>query len=242
MKEDCPINETKRARVRGNRGPRRFQVKCLPEILDVPNDVIEDIRTIGRDYAVDQLGTDEYQVSKYCDLTNTFLGQKETIGEQWPYNVDKDKFKQSTTNYKQVLLQKCDIHDNPLEEVEEANYFNWDIEKPINNVKTWLEDNFTHTYRARIAICPPEHYLHWHIDTDTSAIGRIQICVEHGNAKLEWKTKQGVEQHKMENNKCYFFNTGWPHRVVNGNSQRTVLIAGVYIDEMSDNLKHKILI
>jgi|TARA_B100000959_G_C14969019_1_gene618926 hypothetical protein len=237
-----PINATKRARVRGNRGPRRHQVKRLVEIFDVPNNVIEDIKTVSRDHAIDHLGTEDYQVSKYCDLTDTFHRLKKTIGKQWPYNVNDDLFDKSTTNYKQVLLQKCNIYDNPLEEVEETNYFNWDIEKPINNIKTWLEDNFANVYRSRIAICPPEHYLEWHIDTDTSAIGRIQICAEHGDAKIEWKTKQGVEQYKMENNKCYFFNTGWPHRIINGPAQRTVLLAGVYIDEMSDDLKQKILI
>jgi hypothetical protein len=79
------------------------------------------------------------------------------------------------------------------------------------------------------------HELNWHIDADTSVICRAQICLSAHDSVLEFKDKEGIHQLQMEVGDIYFINTGWQHRVVNGDQLRRTAIFGFHFDDLKNN-------
>jgi streptogramin lyase len=79
-----------------------------------------------------------------------------------------------------------------------------------------------------------DHELNWHIDADTSVICRAQICLNRNDSVLEFRDKEGVHQLKMNPGEIWFINTGWNHRVVNGETTRRSAILGFHFDDLKN--------
>jgi len=80
-----------------------------------------------------------------------------------------------------------------------------------------------------------DHELNWHIDADTSVICRAQICLSNSDSVLEFRDKKGIHKLVMQKGDVWFINTGWNHRVVNGNNIRRSAILGFHYNDLKDN-------
>ena len=118
-------------------------------------------------------------------------------------------------NYRQVLIQKSIHNHDTASEFDYTNYVE-PVEIP------WFEK----IYRLRLSHMGPGHTINWHIDTDTSVMCRAQICLNENDSVFKFKTKNGIEEFNMKPGEMWFINTGWPHSVEGGNTERSVAIFG----------------
>lgn len=144
------------------------------------------------------------------------------------YNIsqqcDIENVFNAADSYRQVLIQKS-IHDeNTASEFDYSDYV-YDVKVP------W----FKFIYRLRLSHMGPGHTINWHIDTDTSVMCRAQICLNENDSVFKFKTKSGVESFTMKPGEMWFINTGWPHSVEGGNTERSVAIFGFEYKDYNGN-------
>jgi oxalate decarboxylase/phosphoglucose isomerase-like protein (cupin superfamily) len=172
---------------------------------DVPQEVLDEILEIANNYAGNDLGGDNYQISQHCDVKTAFTASE---------------------TYSQILLQQLD--EGADNEVDETNYNNWRDDLSTSAIQKYLSDTFKAPYRARISVMHGGNELNYHIDTDTSVLCRVQIPVQTKGSLFQWKTKKEEVSLDMQAGCTYFVNTGWLHRVTNdSDNTRIVLIFGV---------------
>jgi len=204
-----------RERVKGDNGPRRHEVVTFEKLSEVPRDVIDEIHQVLSNYRKNDLVSDRHPISVNCKIAQEF--KKEN-------------------GYKQILLQGH-LGD---EGIEESQYTEW-FDMGTDNIQKYLTATFGKVFRARISVCPAGEELNWHIDTDTSKMCRIQICVQDKESYFEFKVRGVESSNRMEENNLYFINTGWTHRVRNvSDIDRIVLLAGVYFDDVPNNEKLRV--
>jgi hypothetical protein len=205
--KNCLIANSKRLRVGGN-GPGRKDLLPFARIGTVPETVMNALLEIPNIISGNDLGGDNYQISKHCDLEGVF-----NIGN----------------GYRQILLQSK-ISNNS--DIDEFAYTEWN-NIVYDDIKNFLYSMFDNVYRFRMSVMSENHELNWHIDTDPSIMCRAQICLNNTDAQFEFKTKSGIQTLKMERGGLYFINTGWSHRVVNSSkSERIVAIFGFEFKDM----------
>lgn len=215
--ESCPIKSTQRQRVLSSHGPRRTEVtECISVDNNVTPEFINAIKNITNTYVADDLGGDLYKISKTCESVESFK-----------QGVD--------SNYRQIVLQK--LPDGKGVEMDETLYTEWRDDIDCTEIKKYFDNLYGEGkyYRARISVMAPGHELNWHIDTDTSILCRTQTIVQSFDSYFEAKNRQGVQSYKLEEGNTYFINQGWPHRVVNNDKWRIVVIAGVYFKDIPGN-------
>ena len=200
-----------RERVRGL-GPSRRELKCFHKLGNVPANVLHELSALSKTDQND-LGTDDYSLPSNFDLANTF-------------NVKNQQ-------YRQVLFQKAK-HD-PSSELE---YSNW--EPGLIETRKYLSTYFQQVYRFRLSIMEPNHHIPWHIDTDTSISCRAQICLNATRSVFMWKTKEGIEELRMNVGDLYFINTGWSHTVIGGAEVREVAIFGFQFSDLDPKHQQKL--
>lgn len=210
MDEKCLIEKTKRTRVNGT-GPQRTKLKTFEKIGEVPVNVIHELNYILDTYRGNDLGGDNYGISQNCNIEEVF------------HVADK---------YRQVLIQKKIETD--LDDVDEYLYTQWDISYNLRYTRPEIDKMFHNVYRFRMSEMKGDHELNWHIDTDTSIMCRAQICLNENDSVLEFRNRTGVHQLRMKPGEVWFINTGWNHRVVNGNTTRRSAIFGFHFDDMKN--------
>jgi len=205
-----------RERVRGNNGPRRHEVVTFKKISDVPSSVIDEIRKIALNYQGNDLVDSRHPISVNSKIAQSFKSER---------------------GYKQILLQK---HTGD-ESIEESQYTEWFDDLETKEIQKFLTETFGKVFRARISITPPGEELPWHIDTDTSKMCRIQICVQDKESYFEFNVRGTETSNRMKEGELYFINTGWTHRIRNvSDSDRIVLLAGVYFNDVPDSESFKV--
>jgi hypothetical protein len=218
---ECPIKSSKKQRVVSSHGPRRNQVaECVAIDHQASQEFLTAVKTIVQQYTTDDLGGDLYEVSKHCESVENFK-----------QGVD--------TNYRQIVLQKLPQGKEQI--MNETLYTEWRDDIDCSEIKKYFDSLYgpEKYYRARISVMAPHHELNWHIDTDTSVLCRTQTVVQSLSSFFETKNRQGIQSNVMEEGKTYFINQGWPHRVVNNDGWRIVVIVGVLFDDIPN--KEKIL-
>ena len=110
----------------------------------------------------------------------------------------------------------------------------WDFSYNLRYTKPILDQLFHNVYRFRMSEMKGDHELNWHIDADTSVICRAQICLNQNDSVLEFRDKEGVHQLKMNPGEIWFINTGWNHRVVNGETIRRSAILGFHFNDLKN--------
>lgn len=209
MAEQCLIEQTKRTRV-GGTGPRRNKLKTFHKICDVSPLVLDELNYILDTHSKNDIGGDNYGISQNCNYEKVF-----NVADQ----------------YRQILLQKrpefCQVRD-----VDEYLYMHWDANYKLRWTKEMLSRYFHNVYRFRMSEMKGDHELNWHIDADTSVICRAQICLQESDSVIEFKDKNGLHQLRMKPGEMWFINTGWNHRVVNGEQLRRSAIFGFHFDDL----------
>lgn len=208
MAEKCLIEQTKRTRV-GGTGPRRDKLKPFVKIGEVSSNVVDELNYILDTHSGNDIGGDNYGISQNCNYEEVF-----NVGNK----------------YRQILLQKR-IED-ASDDVNEYLYTKWETTYNLRYTKPMLMKYFHNVYRFRMSEMKGDHELNWHIDADTSVICRAQICLQKSDSLLEFKDKDGVHQLRMEPGELWFINTGWNHRVVNGNNIRRSAILGFHFNDL----------
>ncbi|MCZ0932297.1 MAG: aspartyl/asparaginyl beta-hydroxylase domain-containing protein [Oligoflexia bacterium] len=203
--------QTKRNRVSGS-GPDR---KILPNFhcvgklnKKIRQEILEIVDTSKN---INDLYTDNYNISKFCDLR-----------------------KQLPKNHINILLQK------PLENTDgmnEKEYLVYDKFKKNSLLKQFLQNRFPKHYRARIAILPPNSEINWHIDMNTSVSCRFHILVKNSNIIFEINRKGCVDRIPFQESFIYFTNTAYPHRVCNPtNKERISLLFDIEYNNIKNLL------
>lgn len=210
MAEQCLIEQTKRKRV-GGTGPKRNKLKLFEKICDVPYQLVDELNYILDTNTGNDIGGDSYGISQNCNYEEVF-----NVADQ----------------YRQVLLQKR--IESTSDDVNEYLYTRWDTNYKLRYTKPTLDENFHNVYRFRMSEMKGDHELNWHIDADTSVICRAQICLNENDSVLEFRDKEGVHQLRMKPGEMWFINTGWNHRVVNGNTSRRSAIFGFHFDDLKN--------
>ena len=114
MAEKCLIKKSKKRRVIGDNGPRRYELKEYGVIdTNVPQEVIDEILSIAGSYNGNDLGGDNYQISQHCDVSTAFTASVE---------------------YKQILLQNLDADD----EIDETGYTAWRDDVECSAIKKYF--------------------------------------------------------------------------------------------------------
>jgi len=210
MAEKCLIVKSKRTRV-GGTGPKRDKLKTFEKIGMVPSNVVDELNYILDTYSGNDIGGDNYGISQNCNYEEVF---------------------HVANKYRQILLQKR-IEDSS-DDVNEYLYTKWDSSYNLRYTKPVLDQLFHNVYRFRMSEMKGDHELNWHIDADTSVICRAQICLNRNDPVLEFRDKEGVHQLKMNPGEIWFINTGWNHRVVNGETTRRSAILGFHFDDLKN--------
>lgn len=210
MEQKCLIEQTKRKRV-GGTGPRRDKLQTFVKLGNVPTSVLFELNGILDSNSGNDIGGDNYGISQNCNYDEVF-------------NVS-DK-------YRQILLQKR-IED-ASDDVNEYLYTRWDPEYPVSHTRAELDKLFHNVYRFRMSEMQGDHELNWHIDADTSVICRAQICLRNSDSVIEFKDKEGIHQLRMKAGEIWFINTGWNHRVLNGENSRRSAIFGFHFDDLKN--------
>ena len=96
---DCLISKTKRQRVSGT-GPRRAKLVPYADLGSLHFSLIEKLNDIADKNTGNDLGSDNYNISKQCNFDEVFNAHY---------------------NYRQILLQTTEIENT----VNEYNYCNW---------------------------------------------------------------------------------------------------------------------
>jgi len=208
---ECLIQKSKRTRV-GGTGPRRNKLLTVCKIGEAPIRVVDELNYILDTHSGNDIGGDNYGISQNCDYEDVF-------------NV-QDK-------YRQILLQKK--QESAEDDVNEYLYTKWDPLYSTRYTTPFLNTLFKNVYRFRMSEMKGDHELNWHIDADTSVICRAQICLSDSDSVLEFRDKQGIHKLVMQKGDLWFINTGWNHRVVNGNNIRRSAIFGFHYDDLKNN-------
>jgi hypothetical protein len=217
--EKCLIERTKRSRVHGD-GPSRRELKVFEKIGTLPDSIVRDLIELTESYQGNDLGGDNYEISKHCNFKQTFNA------------IDQ--------KYRQILLQSKNPNSNT--HTDEYAYSDWAEYTPSSLVK-FINDEIGNVYRFRLSVMAPGHELNWHIDADPSVICRAQICLSESDSCLEFKTKNDEFSLKMNVGDIYFINTGWSHRVVNKSENiRKVGIFGFKFSEIFSDIQKKLYI
>lgn len=208
---ECLIQKSKRTRV-GGTGPRRNKLLTMCKLGDAPIRVVDELNYILDTHSGNDIGGDNYGISQNCDYEDVF-------------NV-QDK-------YRQILLQKK--QESAEDDVNEYLYTKWDPSHSTRYTIPFLNTLFKNVYRFRMSEMKGDHELNWHIDADTSVICRAQICLSNSDSVLEFRDKQGIHKLVMQKGDVWFINTGWNHRVVNGDNIRRSAILGFHYDDLKNN-------
>lgn len=210
MAEKCLIEKTRRARV-GGTGPRRDKLKTFEKLGEVSTNVLGELNYILDTHQGNDIGGDNYGISKNCNYEEVF------------HVEDK---------YRQILLQKR--IESSSDDVNEYLYTKWDNQYKLRYTKPVLDQYFHNVYRFRMSEMKGDHELNWHIDADTSVICRAQICLNRNDSVMEFRDKEGIHQLHMKPGEIWFINTGWNHRVVNGDTTRRSVILGFHFDDLKE--------
>lgn len=210
MAEKCLIVKSKRTRV-GGTGPKRDRLKTFEKIGMVSSNVVDELNYILDTYSGNDIGGDNYGISQNCNYEEVF---------------------HVANKYRQILLQKR-IEDSS-DDINEYLYTKWDLSYNLRYTKPILDQLFHNVYRFRMSEMKGDHELNWHIDADTSVICRAQICLNQNDSVLEFRDKEGVHQLKMNPGEIWFINTGWNHRVVNGETIRRSAILGFHFNDLKN--------
>ncbi len=208
---ECLIQKTKRKRV-GGTGPRRNKLLTMCKLGDAPTRVVDELNYILDTHSGNDIGGDNYGISQNCNYEDVF-------------NV-QDK-------YRQILLQKK--QESAEDDVNEYLYTKWDPSYSTRYTTPFLNTLFKNVYRFRMSEMKGDHELNWHIDADTSVICRAQICLSDSDSVLEFRDKQGTHKLVMQKGDVWFINTGWNHRVVNGDNIRRSAIFGFHYDDLKNS-------
>lgn len=211
MAEKCLIQQTKRTRVSGT-GPRRNELKPFAKIGEVYYATTDELNYILDTDKSNDIGGDNYGISQNCNYEEVF-----NVGDQ----------------YRQVLLQKR--IDDASDDVNEYLYTRWDPAYNVRYTKPTLDKHFHNVYRFRMSEMKGGHELNWHIDADTSVICRAQICLSQSDSVLQFQDKEQIHELRMKPGEIWFINTGWKHRVVNGDQPRRAAIFGFHFDDLKNN-------
>jgi hypothetical protein len=210
--QTCIIEKTKKARVRGDSFTRK-ELHTFKKLGTISNDERNFLLNVANTYHQNDLGSDLYDISKYCNYSEVFNANE---------------------NYRQILLQQK-IVSNENDLMNEYNYNHFILPNFLDNLPT-IKDMFSNIYRFRISVMKGNHELNWHIDTDPSVICRAQICLKNFSSSFEFETKNFKESLTMDENDIYFINTGWRHRVINNsNEERIVAIFGFHFKDFKNN-------
>jgi hypothetical protein len=199
--------KNKKSRAHGV-GPTRHLLKTFCELPPPPSAVIETLKNLVNLRPGNDLGSDNYKITKGVDLAKIF---------------------NASINYRQILLQRSNIEQPE----SEFDYDQWEPDTSV--IQNWLSLYFKNVYRFRISVMDPDHSIPWHIDTNTSVCCRAQLCIDIEKNTFDFETKTGIESLVMESGKSYFINTGWKHRVINYSSPRIVAIFAFKFEEFYDN-------
>lgn len=210
MAEKCLIEKSRRTRV-GGTGPRRDKLKIFQKLGTVSPRVIDELNYILDTHTGNDIGGDSYGISKNCNYEEVF---------------------HVANNYRQILLQKK--IESSSDDVNEYLYTRWDPNYNLRYTKPTLDELFHNVYRFRMSEMKGDHELNWHIDSDTSVMCRAQICLNKNDSVLEFRDKEGIHQLHMNPGEIWFINTGWNHRVVNGNTLRRSAILGFHFEDLKD--------
>ena len=110
--EKCLIEQTKRSRVRGE-DPSRRELKVFEKIGTLPETIVNDLVKLTESYQGNDLGGDNYEISKHCNFIQTFNA------------VDQ--------KYRQILLQSKIESNNT--QTDEYAYTNWADYTPPSLIK-----------------------------------------------------------------------------------------------------------
>lgn len=212
--ENCLIDNTKRSRVHGS-GPNRKQLKHFSLLDRLEQSDVDSLLKLALASDRNDLGTDTYEISKHCNFEEVF---------------------NAAQNYRQILLQH---KQNSLYPINEYNYTDWDDSVPRQVIEK-LRQMFGEIYRFRISVMEADHELNWHIDTDTSIICRAQICLNDNESSFDFDAKGVMSSYSGKPGDIHFINTGWKHRVVNGDKQRIVAIFAFRFEDASEEVKELI--
>lgn len=213
---ECLIEKTKRSRVHGS-GPNRKQLKPFSLLDSLQQSTVDSLLKLALTSDRNDLGTDTYEISKHCHFEEVF---------------------NAAQNYRQILLQHRRDLLNP---VNEYNYTVWDESVPREVIEK-LEQMFGKVYRFRISVMEANHELNWHIDADTSIICRAQICLNDNDSSFDFDAKGVMSSYSAKPGDIHFANTGWKHRVVNGDKQRVVAIFGFRFEDASKEVQEKLYV
>ena len=142
------------------------------------------------------LYTDDYKISKFCDLR-----------------------KQLPRKHVNILLQKP---SNKSDGMNEKDYLIYDKLKENSLLKKFLQEKFHQLYRLRIAILPPKSEISWHIDMNTTVSCRFHILLKNSDFIFEVKRRDVIERVPFEEGDIYFTNTAYPHRVSNPTNRKRI--------------------
>lgn len=180
------MSYTRRRNVVGQNGPRRDELPTFKNLqLTLPRDVHWEIIR-----EVNNNITNDLEQGLFLNQDESFV-----------YNLGD--------RYKQIYLQDpVEGSDKTLEE----NYTVW-TKTPY--MQKFLEENFGEVCRARISVTPSDFASHWHIDTDTSVLCRVQVIIQSDGCRLEFDRRNVREDCDFISGETYFINVGWKHRLVN---------------------------
>lgn len=213
----CGIEKSKRSRVNGS-NPKRKELVPFLKIATIPEELIRELELILENDNKNYLGSDEYGISQQCDFEKVFKVE--------------DK-------YRQVLLQLKPSDNSSL--VDEFAYTEWD-ERVSEQLRMELSKFFENVFRFRLSEMKPLHALNYHIDSDTSVMCRAQICINPAGSVFDIKIKGKEYSLNMQRGDLCFVNTGWPHRVRNGNGIRRVSVFGFKFNELDKDIQQLLLI
>lgn len=202
MNDKCLIEQTKRLRVNGS-SPSRKKLKIFHKIGTVSAQTIDELNSILNHNTNNDIGGDNYSISSNCNYEKVF-------------NVGN--------TYRQILLQLNSNESSST--VDEYKYDHWVTDYNLDSTKSDLKVLFNNVYRFRLSEMQSNHLMNWHIDADTSVICRAQICLNDNKSLYEAKDKNNYYSLQMKVGEIWFINTGWVHRVVNGEGLRRSAIFG----------------
>lgn len=207
----CMLQSTRRLRVK-SKSLKRGDLKSFLKIGQFSESGLKRLNLILDQCQSNDLGSNLYEISKYCDFEKVFNANK---------------------NYRQVLLQSS-IGDQNENSMNEYLYSKWISEYDVTEIRKELNLLFNNVYRFRLSEMAEGHELNWHIDTDPGVIARAQICLSHNQSSFQFSRRGAEESYGMDVGGIYFVNTGWSHRVVNRDSLRRVAIFGFKLEEFKN--------
>ena len=200
---------SKRDRVKG-KGPDR---RLLPSFLKIGKinskiskevlEIVDSFRSINDNY------TDDFSISKFCNLGKTL-----------------------PKNHTTLLLQKPFKGSSGM---NEKDYTDYDKLKNNSLLKQFLKEKFSEHYRARIAILPAKSEIDWHIDMNTSVSCRFHILIKNKDIVFKINRKGHVDNISFQEGAIYFTNTAYPHCVCNPTNEDRI---SLLLDVEYNNIKN----